>query len=386
MASIGRSVVKQLGFGVFLGAVMLAALSWSPARRWWKAGVMLTALSSAQAAAAPAPSQRPDPDRLIEEDVVVPGGDGPIRARIYRRADQPRGRGLVIAHGIHHEGMHERRMVPFARALARAGRVVLTPELADLADYRITRRGVADIRDATLYLGARQDIVSEARVGLLGFSFAGGLALVAAAEPELAGRVELVASVGGHHDLGRVLRFLIRNQVETPTGVVRKQAHDYGLVVLLYGAVDRLAPETDRAVLRDALRASLHQDAEGARARATALATDDGRRLWRLVEAQRLQELAPAFEAIVRERADELARLSPAGRLAGIGVPVYVVHGAGDSVIPSAETDWAARELGDAPHVALVTPLIEHVEVNGQAGIAGIADKLALLRFIANIL
>ena len=88
-------------------------------------------------------------------------------------------------------------MVPFARELARAGRVVLTPELADLADYRITRQGVAVIRDAALYLGARQDIVSEPRVGLLGFSFAGGLALVAAAEPELAGRVELVTSVAG---------------------------------------------------------------------------------------------------------------------------------------------------------------------------------------------
>ena len=232
-------MVRQLAFGVFLGAVVLAAVSLSPARRWWKAGVMLTALSSAQAAAPP-PSERPDPDRLIEEDVTVPGRDGPIRARIYRRAEQARGRGLVVAHGIHHEGMNERRMVPFARELARAGRVVLTPELADLADYRITRQGVAIIRDAALYLGARQDIVSEARVGLLGFSFAGGLALVAAAEPELAGRVELVTSVGGHHDLGRVLRFLIRNQIETPAGVVRKQAHDYGLVVLLYGAVDRL--------------------------------------------------------------------------------------------------------------------------------------------------
>jgi dienelactone hydrolase len=382
MATVGGPVVRQLGFGVLLGAVMLAALSWSPVRRWWKAGVMLTALSTAQAAPPP-PSERPDPDRLIEEHVSVPGRDGPIRARIYRRADQPHGRGLVIAHGIHHEGMNERRMVPFARELARAGRVVLTPELADLADYRITRQGVAVIRDAALYLGARPDIVSEARVGLLGFSFAGGLALVAAAEPELAGRVELVASVGGHHDLGRVLRFLIRNQVETPAGAVRKQAHDYGLVVVLYDAVDRVAPEADRVVLRDALRASLHGDAAGARTRAAALRTDDGRRLWRLVETQRLQELAPVFETIVREGADELARLSPAGRLADIGVPVYVVHGAGDSVIPSAETDWAARELGDAPHVALVTPLIEHVEVNGSAGIG---DKLALLRFIANIL
>jgi pimeloyl-ACP methyl ester carboxylesterase len=164
---------------------------------------------------------------------------------------------------------------------------------------------------------------------------------------------------------------------------VHKQAHDYGLVVLLYGGVDRFVPEADRATLRDALRASLHQDADGARRRAAGLVTDEGRRLWRLVETQRLQELAPAFEAIVRDRGEELARLSPAGRLAGVGVPVYLVHGTGDTVIPPSEAEWAARELGDAPHLALVTPLIEHVEVNGAAGLG---DKLALLRFIANII
>ena len=36
-----------------------------------------------------------------------------------------------------------------------------------------------------------------------------------------------------------------------------------------------------------------------------------------------------------------------------------------------------------ADHIALVTPLMEHVEVNKPAGVG---DKLALLRFIAQLL
>ena len=135
-------------------------------------------------------------------------------------AGQTSGRGLIVAHGIHHEGMNEHRMVPFARELARAGLVVMTPEMTDLADYRITHQGVSVIRDAAVYLRGRHDLVDDAPVGVLGFSFAGGLSLVAAAEPELAGRVAYVVSVGGHHDLERVLRFLIRNKVETPAGLV----------------------------------------------------------------------------------------------------------------------------------------------------------------------
>ena len=364
-------------------AVVLAAamaFGWSPGRRYWRAGKLLSALSHAHAAGAKAEAAA---DPLVEETLTVEGAGGSFRARIFRLRGQAPGRGLIVGHGIHHEGMNERRMVPFARELARAGLVVMTPEMTDLADYRITRQGVHVIRDAAIYLRGRHDIVEDAPVGLLGFSFAGGLSLVAAAEPELAGRIAYVVSVGGHHDLERVLRFLIHNKVETPAGVLPMQAHDYGLVVLLYGAVDRFAPEPDRAALRDALRASLHQDHTAATAAAARLTTERGKQLWQLADTKKLQTLAPELEAVVDEQRAELAALSPHGRLAAIRAPVYLVHGSGDSVIPPSEVQWASAELGKADHIALVTPLMEHVEVNKAAGLG---DKLALLRFIAQML
>ena len=360
-------------------AVMLASaitFGWSPGHRYWRAGKMLTALSSAHAAAA-------STDALIEEELTVDGAGGRFRARIYRQPGQTGGRGLVVAHGIHHEGMNEHRMVPFARELARAGLVVMTPEMTDLADYRITRQGVSVIRDAAVYLRARRDLVDDAPVGILGFSFAGGLSLVAAAEPALAGQVAYVVSVGGHHDLERVLRFLIRNKVATPAGLVPMQAHDYGLVVLLYGAVDRFTPEPDRAALRDALRASLHEDRPAALAAAARLTTDKGKQLWQLADTRKLQTLAPQLEALVDEQRGALAALSPHGRLAAIRAPVYLVHGSSDAVIPSSEAEWASAELGRADHMTLITPLMEHVEVNKPAGLG---DKLSLLRFIAQML
>ena len=59
------------------------------------------------------------------------------------------------------------------------------------------------------------------------------------------------------------------------------------------------------------------------------------------------------------------------------------MHGAGDSVIPASETEWAERELQGTEHVALVSPLLEHVEVSKPAGIA---DQLALVRFMSHLL
>ena len=135
-------------------------LGWSPGRRYWRAGKMLSALSSSAQAAAPARAGagragRGGPDRHRRRRAVS-------RAHLPA-AGQTGGRGLIVAHGIHHEGMNERRMVPFARELARAGLVVMTPEMTDLADYRITRQGVSVIRDAAVYLSGRRDLVGDAR-------------------------------------------------------------------------------------------------------------------------------------------------------------------------------------------------------------------------------
>jgi pimeloyl-ACP methyl ester carboxylesterase len=102
-----------------------------------------------------------------------------------------------------------------------------------------------------------------------------------------------------------------------------------------------------------------------------------------LLESGRVQALAPEIEALLATKKHELESLSPRGRLARIHVPVYLLHGSHDSVIPPSETDFAALELASQPHEALVSPLLEHVSV---AGAAGLGEKLALVRFMANML
>ena len=318
---------------------------------------------------------------VIASDVVIPHGQAHIRARVYRPAQAGRRPGLVVAHGVHYRGIDERRLVPFARALAATGRVVLTPELADLTDYRITEQGTAVIIRAARWLSDRAELLDSPRVGVLGFSFAGGLALVAGGSAELAGRLAFVTSVGGHHDLGRVLGFLLSDRIATPSGTIPSHAHEYGLVILLYRYLDGFVAETDRALCRDALRAWLHEDRPQARALAQQT-TEPTRRLFELLESGRLRSLAPELRQRIDGEGPRLRELSPSGQLARLTVPVYLLHGAGDSVIPPSETDWAARELGNQPHAALVSPLIEHVELNQDASLR---DELALVEFLANM-
>jgi dienelactone hydrolase len=371
--------VKSRWLAVLTVSLGVLLLGWSPAQKHVRAVQFLERLSGKPAASAAAPNA----PRIATEDVTIAGRNGPIRARVYFQSGARPASGVVVAHGVHYRGIDEGRLVPFARALVESGQTVLTPELADVADYRITESGVSVIEDSVAYLAQRRDHVAGERVGLLGFSFAGGLSLVAARDPATAARLSYVTSVGGYHDLRRVMRFLVHNEIETPRGVVSSKAHEYGLVVLVYENLEQFVPAADLNALQTAFKAWLHEDRAAAREAAKARTTPEGERLWHLLETQRLQELAPQLDQLLAAQASRLAALSSVGHLQGLSVPVYLLHGSHDSVIPPSETDAANLELDGAEHQALVSPLLEHVEVSKTAGLG---DKWALVTFMSKLM
>ena len=101
-----------------------------------------------------------------------------------------------------------------------------------------------------------------------------------------------------------------------------------------------------------------------------------------MLEAQKLAELSPELRAIVAKHGAELSALSPKGKLKNIRAPVYLLHGSLDSVIPASEAEFADLELAESAHELLVTPLIEHVEVNRKASLR---EQFSLLAFMAHL-
>ena len=133
-------------WAVVIGLLSLVLIGWAPAGRHLRAAQFLQRLSGPAVAGQAA--------QIQSEDVQIPGKAGNIRGRLYFRAGEKPGKGIVVAHGVHYQGIDEKRLVPFARALAESGLSVLTPELSDIADYRITRAGVDVMQDSVRYLGS----------------------------------------------------------------------------------------------------------------------------------------------------------------------------------------------------------------------------------------
>ena len=311
---------------------------------------------------------------------VRDANEGGLRAREYVPVDVDDSPGIVVVHGVHFRGIDEPRLTSFARSLAQSGLHVMTPEVRELCDYRIEPSAIETIGEASRLLSTR---LGGRSVGILGFSFAGGLSLVAAADPRFEGLFAYVLAVGAHDDLGRVLTFFVRGESPRPDGsTLRLRPHDYGPVVLVYSHVEDFFSPADVAVARDALRSWLHEEFDEARARAAALSPEGASTMGRL--------FAHDVEALSREMTTEVARLqpafaavSPSAHVARLRVPVFLLHGAGDSVIPPSETQWLAHDTpaGELRDV-LVSPAIEHVEMEH----ASVRDELARVHCMADVL
>jgi pimeloyl-ACP methyl ester carboxylesterase len=88
--------------------------------------------------------------------------------------------------------------------------------------------------------------------------------------------------------------------------------------------------------------------------------------------------------ANIEKHHDELEAVSPSAQVYRIHVPVMLLHGAGDNVIPPSETRWLEKDIPLASlREVLISRAISHVEVGNDVTLL---DKLALVHFIEEML
>lgn len=318
---------------------------------------------------------------VAEEDGMLDTDRGPVRTRTYVPLGVASPPALVIAHGVHHTGVGEPRLQKFSRSIASAGVMVYTPELPALTDYRIDASSEDVIGEAARALSARAHRTS---VGVMGLSFAGGLSLLTAADPRFAKDVAFVVAVGAHDDLPRVARFFFEDAIARPDGsTFELKAHDYGAMVLVYGNVERFFPAADVPAAREAIRYWLWEQPDDARRAEAPLSPPSKAKLEQLFTHDRAG-LKDDLLRLVELSEPAMHTVSPHGNLAGLRAPIFLLHGAGDSVIPASETLWLAS---DAPagsvRSVLVSPAVVHVELEGEPTLS---DQWKLVDFMAQIL
>jgi dienelactone hydrolase len=322
---------------------------------------------------------------ITTQDFILPTFNGPIRARLYQPQGHPDAPAIVVLHGVHHLGMDEPRLVAFASAMASCGLRVLTPELPDIKDYHVGANSIATIGDSAAWMSQHAD---NRPVGVMGLSFSGGLALLAAADPRWHKSIKFVAAFGSQDEMARVATFYRTGEEPLPGGAAERLApHEYGALVLEYEHLEDFIPLDQTSALapiRAVLCAHLYEDSTGEK---TALAALTPAQL--TLAHQLMDTTSPITRAQLAHsetlHIEDMAGVSPHGHLSQLTTPVYLLHGAADNVIPSAETMWMAEELPAASLQAeLISPVLSHVNLDGANPTA--MDQWRLFHFFALIL
>ena len=287
------------------------------------------------------------------------------------QADTHRAPPVLLIHGAHFQGIHEPRIQAFARALASAGLRVITPHLEEITHHNVTPGTLNTIQQVARLAAHRTHYET---VGVIGVSFSGSLALLAAAQEQPgAGSTKVianVAAVGAYVSIAHLGRWYAGLDAVGPDHqLLPFKPHPYGARVLFQAHADTVFGEHAADVKR-ALAFYISDQPERAQAFAATLPEPPRSDVQELV-SDVPHPLSAKLLSLLEQHKPELAAISPEGQLATLNVPVLLVHGSDDPIVPSTETLWLEREVPrHALRQSLVTSAIRHAELEAKPSIA----------------
>lgn len=294
--------------------------------------------------------------RGVEEEVVeIRRGEEPLPGTLLRpRGAAPANPAWIILHGITRPGREHPTLLRFVRALAGSGYTVLVPEIPEWRDLCLAPEAAAETARAAVLHLAEGPSPSPERMGLMGFSFGVTQALRAAGDPRLARYLAVAAGFGGYCDLERTVHFLFRGRHEWRGQEYRGDPDPYGRWVV-GGNYLPSAPgfegsgATARALLTlareagDAQVGSWEEALDPVKEELEAGLPEAQRELFRnfappageLPPEDFARTMVPVLVQAALARSD---LMDPRPLLERISIPVRLIHGREDRLIPFTET------------------------------------------------
>ena len=284
--------------------------------------------------------------------VVRPAGEGPWPATFLVNGTVPEGRKLPAVQHL-------------AEGFARAGYLVVVPDLPGLTEDRITPRTVKETTQVAHKISTRSD-AKGGEVTLVGVSTGATLSLVAAENPVLKGKISLVAGVAPFADIHTVVSVATTSHYRRDDGeLVHYKAAPFLSYVVARSLIAALPPGEDRQMLMSELekvgRDSPHPLSD-LRSRQTGDLGPGARSVVALLanrDPERFDTLYAALPEEVRHALEELSPLPGKGK---IHIPVELATGPHDKYFPPYES-YELKRVAPERRVT-VTGALDHAELN----------------------
>jgi pimeloyl-ACP methyl ester carboxylesterase len=353
---IGLRPRRLVVLAFLAGAVALAVVYWSWIEAQARAAVVLSSVLETPilTPVVGALSWEPDVEDTIFAGrpslIAKPAGEGPWPTLLFVNGTVPEGRAYPEVQNL-------------ARGLARAGYLVVVPDLPGLTTDEITGETVSSTAEVARAVADRPD-ARDRQVGLVGVSTGATLSLLAAQDPAVSERVSVVAGVAPYTDIRTVLSIATTNHYRENGEYVPYDADPFLSYVIAKSLLVALPSGEDRDGLRAELEEVDRLDPDplaGLRDRPTDDLSPEARSVVELLantDPERFDELYAALSPEIRAGMEEL---SPLDGDEWISAPVELASGDRDKYFPISES-YAVGGIA-VDHRVTVSEAIDHSEV-----------------------
>ena len=283
--------------------------------------------------------------------VASPAGDGPWPA-------------IFLVNGAVREGRKLPEVRNLAEGFARAGYLVVVPDLPGLREARITPQTAEATTQVAREISGRPD-VEDGQVALVGVSTGATLALLAAEDPALRGKVSLIAGVAPYSNIKTVLSLATTGQYRRSDGeLIRYEADSFLTYVTARSLVAALPPGEDERTLSEVLERACRKCPDplsGLRARRTDDLGPGARSVVKLLANRNPERFAALYAEIPDEVRHDLEELSPLAGTGRIRVPVELATGPRDKYFPPSQS-YALERVAPQRRVT-VTGALDHAKL-----------------------
>lgn len=264
--------------------------------------------------------------------VVRPAGKGPWPVFVFVNGVVPEGRKLPEV----------RRL---AEGLARADYLVIVPDLPGLRNDEVRPEAVSETVEVVRAVSGWPQTRGE-RVGMIGVSTGASLAVLAAEDPGLEGRLSVVAGLSPYADIRTVLNIATTGYYRQGGEFVPYQADPFLSYVAARSLVAAMSPGEDRTTLNSELQLVDRFDPDplaGFRARPVEDLGPEARSVVRLLANRDPERFSGLYSRLPSEVRGDLKQLSPIAGSGEVEAAVELASGPEDRFFPVRESYRLAR-------------------------------------------
>lgn len=283
-----------------------------------------------------------------------------IRADLY--IPKPKGSytPLLLVHGVNPTGKDDPQLVLLAKNLARAGFLVMVPDLDGMKRLRIRPSDIEDIVRCFIYLSRHR----QAGPGgcMMGISYGAGPVLYAAVDGRVRERVRTVVSFGGYGDMRAVLMFILTGYYDYAGRHGYQKPDETFRWIFLYRNLDLIRSLPDRDLLKKIIEKRNLYELREAEALAKRLGPE-GKAVYDFISNKDQRRFVNLYEKLPLNMRKYMEDLSPVRVVKQSRAHFIIVHGMEDYSIPYTESMRLADAVGDPDRVHLaLLPQFMHIE------------------------